>query len=129
MMLRHTLLFTIGTVLLMACQHQTRELADPAKPCFAPYPPPSAGTVHLDGPGAFGPHAGDSLIVRSDNRVRWRGVLLACRVGTVGEIQIDFRPWQAIGDTLEIVDFRQEQRELGPRTWLLQLAARRKPAA
>ena len=124
---RGALVFTLTIVLLLACQHSTRELADPAAPCITSYPSPPAETIRLDGPGAFGPHAGDSLIVRSDKLVRWRGILRSCRGGTVGELKTDFTPWQTSGDTLEIVGLRQEQRERGPKTWLLQLASRRKP--
>ncbi len=127
-MRRSMLLLSISTVLLMACHRPVRDFSESVTPCATAYQPPRAGTIRIDGPGSFGPHAGDSLIVRVDNRERWRGVLPACEDGTPG-LHVDTRAWQSVDDTLEATDFREVQREGRPTMWLLQLVARHKSAA
>ena len=46
--------------------------------CVDPVPSPPPGTVRIDGPGAFGPHVGDSGIVVINGRERWRGTFTRC---------------------------------------------------
>lgn len=119
------LIALVGIAFILACHHAAVELPEPVAPCFSPYPPPSVGTVRIDGPGAFGPHANDSLIVRVDNRERWRGVLRSCVRAAPG-LSIDFGPWQAAGDTLEATAFDRTSVNQRPTIWLLQLVTRRR---
>src|SRR5665213_4323330 len=109
----------------VACHHAAVQTSAFAAPCFSPYPPPPAGMIRIDGPGAFGPHANDSLIVRVDNKERWSGLLGSCSREAPG-LSIDFRPWQAAGDTLEVTAFERSPRNQRPIIWRLQLATRPK---
>src|SRR4051812_15005208 len=84
------------------CHHTPARSSSFTAPCFMPYPPPPAGTIRIDGPGAFGWHAGDSLIVRVDNKERWSGILQACSSESPG-LSFDVSSWQAAGDTVEAI--------------------------
>jgi hypothetical protein len=109
----------------VACHHAAVQTSAFAAPCFSAYPPPPAGTIRIDGPGAFGPHANDSLVVRVDGKERWSGMLQSCSRGVPG-LSIDFGPWQPAGDTLEVTAFERASRNQRPIMWLLQLATRPK---
>jgi hypothetical protein len=115
----------MGTFVLMACHHAAVPLPDSLAPCFSPYPAPAAGTNRIDGPGAFGPHANDSLVVRVDSHDRWRGVLRSCQRSTPG-LSIDVTPWQATGDTLEVTGIDLVSSVDRSKTWLAQLVTHRK---
>ena len=115
----------LAAVVLVACHRTAVELPESLAPCFSPYPPPPAGTIRIDGPGAFGPHANDSLVVRVDSRERWRGVLRSCARDTPG-LNMDVTPWQASGDTLEVMGFDLVSVNKRPKTWVIQLVSRRK---
>ena len=119
------LIALVSILVVVACHHSPVELPESVAPCFSPYPPPPAGAVRIDGPGAFGPHANDSLIVRVDNRERWRGILRSCVRAAPG-LSIDFGPWQAPGDTLDVTAFVRVTRNQRLTPWILQLAGRRK---
>jgi hypothetical protein len=41
-------------------------------------------------------------------------------------LSINFKPWQAAGDTLQPVSFEQLSLDRRPRSWLVQLVSRRK---
>ena len=115
----------VGIAGAVACHHAPVQASPSAAPCFSPYPPPPAGTIRIDGPGAFGPHANDSLIVRVDDKERWSGILQSCSREDPG-LSIDFGPWQAAGDTLEVTAFERTSRNQRPILWLMKLATRRK---
>lgn len=117
-----TLVSIAGAV---ACHHIPAATSASAAPCVSPYPPPAAGTVRIDGPGAFGPHVKDSLIVRVDNEDRWSGILRSCKREAPG-LHIDFSRWQPAGDTLEVITFDRASRNERPILWVLQLATQRK---
>ena len=114
----------IAVSALVACHHAAVELPEAAAPCFSPYPRP-AGTIHIDGPGAFGPHAGDSLIVRVDNRERWHGIIRACVRAEPG-LSMDYGSWQAAGDTLEPTAIDLVSQGRAPKIWQLHLVTRSK---
>lgn len=109
----------------VACHHAPVQVSATSAPCFSPYQPPVAGTIRIDGPGAFGPQVDDSLIVRVDSSERWRGALHACVRETPG-LSIDFKPWQAAGDTLEAIAFDRTELRRHPSVWRLDLVTRRK---
>ena len=115
----------VGIAGVVACHHAAVQASAFAAPCFSAYPPPPAGTIRIDGPGAFGPHANDSLVVRVDGKERWSGMLQSCSRGVPG-LSIDFGPWQAAGDTLEVTTFERTSRNHRPDLWLLELATRPK---
>lgn len=113
--------------LLGACHREVGVPPEPLEVCYSAYPPPSDGRIRIDGPGSFGPHANDTLIVRVDARDRWRGAIQTCNDGVPGSLRVDFRPWQAAGDTLALEAFDRLPPYDGRRaTWLMQLVSRRK---
>jgi hypothetical protein len=115
----------VGIGAIVACHHAPIQLADAEAPCFSRYPAAPAGTVRIDGPGAFGPHANDSLVIRVDNHERWRGVLQSC-VREVPGLSLDLGPWQAADDTLDVTAFDRTSQSTRPEVWLLQVVTRRK---
>jgi hypothetical protein len=115
----------IGIAAVVACHHTIAGLSDTVAPCIALYPVPPAGTIRIDGPGSFAPHVGDSLIVRVDNSERWRGALPSCVRATLG-LSIDISPWQAAGDSLDVIALDQTSGSRRPAVWELQLVTRRK---
>jgi hypothetical protein len=116
-----------GIAALTACHRTPVDLPGTDVACLSPHPPPTAGTVRLDGPGSFfGPtlhalHVNDSLIVSVDNRERWRGVIRSCVRAAPG-LSIDLTRWQTAGDTLEPIALNRAS----PTVWLFQFASRRK---
>jgi hypothetical protein len=120
-----TLVAWVGIAVIVACHNAPGQISHFEAPCFSPYKAAAAGAVRIDGPGAFGPHVNDSLIVQVDNRERWRGVLQSC-VREVPGLSFDLGPWQAADDTLEVSAFDRISRSKYPAVWRVQLVTRRR---
>jgi hypothetical protein len=120
-----TLNVLVGMAGIAACHNAPGQFSHFEAPCFSPYEAAPAGAVRIDGPGAFGPHVNDSLIVQVDNRERWRGALQSC-VREVPGLSFDLGPWQAADDTLEVTSLDRTSRSTYSTVWRLQLVTRRK---
>jgi hypothetical protein len=113
----------VTVAILAACRHAPVP-PDSLGPCVSPYPPPPSGIVRIDGPGSFGVHVNDSLIVRVDDRDRWRGVVRSCARPEPG-LYIDLPWWRAATDSLELKTLDRVPGVGRSATWLLELVSRK----